>query len=111
MSQIFINKKLYHSAVSQVHWMNNHKISNLKRLYPFSYLLWITLCCLLVSKTLCLGFDFEQTEVEEEEPVCVITDTKYRLEGRKSGSLPGFKVASSSDYTIERWLLNFILAF
>ncbi|XP_042472781.1 G patch domain-containing protein TGH homolog isoform X2 [Zingiber officinale] len=49
------------------------------------------------------GFDFEQTEVEEDEQMGVIRDTKYRLEGRKSGSLPGFKVASSSDYTIERF--------
>ncbi|WOL04916.1 G patch domain-containing protein [Canna indica] len=49
------------------------------------------------------GFDFEQTEVEEDEPVAETRVSKYRIEDKKSGSLCGFKVASSSDYTIERF--------
>ncbi|URE29360.1 hypothetical protein MUK42_17224 [Musa troglodytarum] len=54
------------------------------------------------------GFDFEQTEVDEEEPVQMIRDNKYRLEDKKNDCLPGFKVASSPDYTIERFHLPVI---
>lgn len=49
-----------------------------------------------------IGFDFEQTEVDEDEPVQMIRDNIYRLEDKKNDCLPGFKVASSPDYTIER---------
>ncbi|CAL9111964.1 unnamed protein product [Musa acuminata var. zebrina] len=49
------------------------------------------------------GFDFEQTEVDEDEPVQMIRDNIYRLEDKKNDCLRGFKVASSPDYTIERF--------
>nr|XP_019710120.1 G patch domain-containing protein TGH homolog isoform X2 [Elaeis guineensis] len=49
------------------------------------------------------GFDFEQTEVEEVEPSRIIRHNKYKLEDKKQGVLPGFKVASISDYNVERF--------
>ncbi|KAK8914403.1 hypothetical protein KSP39_PZI024093 [Platanthera zijinensis] len=43
------------------------------------------------------------TEIEEDEPSRIITiDDKLRVEGTKKGLL-GFKVASSSDYTLKRF--------
>ncbi|XP_008782424.2 G patch domain-containing protein TGH homolog [Phoenix dactylifera] len=50
------------------------------------------------------GFDFEQTEVEEVEPSRIIRHNKYKLEDKKQGVLPGFKVASISDYNVVRFL-------
>ncbi|XP_072984098.1 G patch domain-containing protein TGH homolog isoform X2 [Typha latifolia] len=49
------------------------------------------------------GFEFEQTEVEEVEPSKMISDNKYKLEDRKLGVLLGFKVASNTDYKLERF--------
>lgn len=56
-----------------------------------------------VSKALLfLDFDYVGTEVEEEEPSRATTENKLKLEYRKQGVLSGFKVASSSEYNLER---------
>lgn len=76
--------------------------------------MYIDLCMLHVSTSLCFmhfgfkeylllgGFEYVGMEVQEEEPSKEIPDKKLKLEYRKQGVLPGFKVASSSDYSLER---------
>lgn len=49
------------------------------------------------------GFDYEQTEVEEVEPSRIIRHNEHKLKDKKQGVLPGFKVASVSDYKVERF--------
>ncbi|XP_043717423.1 G patch domain-containing protein TGH isoform X2 [Telopea speciosissima] len=50
------------------------------------------------------GFDFEETYVQEvEEPALMIPDNKKMLGKNEQGVLPGFKVASNSDYKTERF--------
>ncbi|XP_020088663.1 G patch domain-containing protein TGH homolog isoform X2 [Ananas comosus] len=49
------------------------------------------------------GFDFEQMEVEEVEPTKMIGDSWHKLVDRKRGSMLSFKVASNSDYVLERF--------
>ncbi|KAA8541144.1 hypothetical protein F0562_025110 [Nyssa sinensis] len=50
------------------------------------------------------GYDFEETYVQEiEEPSKLSIDNKKGLGGREQGVLPGFKVASNSDYQLERF--------
>lgn len=52
---------------------------------------------------LCSGFEFEETFVEEdEEPSRVSRDNKLLLGRKEQGVLSGFKVASSSEYQLER---------
>ncbi|XP_057951463.1 G patch domain-containing protein TGH [Malania oleifera] len=50
------------------------------------------------------SYDYEDTYVQEiEEPLRLSSDHKQRLAGKEKGILPGFKVASSSDYQLERF--------
>ncbi|XP_042501445.1 G patch domain-containing protein TGH isoform X2 [Macadamia integrifolia] len=50
------------------------------------------------------GFDFQETYVQEvEEPARMIPDNKKKLGKNEQGVLPGFKVASNSDYKMERF--------
>ncbi|KAK2663553.1 hypothetical protein Ddye_002127 [Dipteronia dyeriana] len=52
------------------------------------------------------AYDFEDTivqEVEVEEPSGVTKDRRPRLFGKEQGVLPGFIVASKSDYQLERF--------
>nr|XP_023874748.1 G patch domain-containing protein TGH-like isoform X1 [Quercus suber]POE83129.1 g patch domain-containing protein tgh [Quercus suber] len=50
------------------------------------------------------GFDFVDTYVQEvEEPSSLITDSKPKLLAKETGVLPGFRVASNSDYQLERF--------
>ncbi|KAJ4808095.1 G patch domain-containing protein 1 [Rhynchospora pubera] len=52
------------------------------------------------------GFDYEQTEVELEPSKAVSSssgDRMLQLEHKKRGSLLGFKLASDSDYKLERF--------
>ncbi|OVA05063.1 SWAP/Surp [Macleaya cordata] len=49
------------------------------------------------------GFDFEETHVQEiEEPSRMLLEDKKKLGKTEQGVLPGFKVASTSDYQLER---------
>lgn len=51
------------------------------------------------------GYEFEETYVQEEDepPPKMITDGKQKLIGRKvEGVLLGFRIASKSDYQMER---------
>lgn len=51
------------------------------------------------------GYEFEETYVQEEDepPSKMITDGKQKLIGRKvEGVLLGFRIASKSDYQMER---------
>lgn len=50
------------------------------------------------------GYDFEETYVQEiEEPSKHSLDNKKKLTEKEQGVLPGFKVASNSDYQLERF--------
>ncbi|XP_010547724.1 PREDICTED: G patch domain-containing protein TGH [Tarenaya hassleriana] len=50
------------------------------------------------------GIDFEETYVEEEEgPSRHSTENRLRLTSKEHDALPGFRVASSSDYIVERF--------
>ncbi|XP_062159896.1 G patch domain-containing protein TGH [Alnus glutinosa] len=50
------------------------------------------------------GFDVEDTYIQEvEEPSRLITDSKRKLVAKELGVLPGFRVASNSDYQLERF--------
>ncbi|XP_057514476.1 G patch domain-containing protein TGH isoform X2 [Actinidia eriantha] len=50
------------------------------------------------------GYDFEETYVQEiEEPLELSIESKKMLSGKEQGVLPGFKVASTSDYQLERF--------
>ncbi|EEF50668.1 RNA binding protein, putative [Ricinus communis] len=50
------------------------------------------------------AYDFEETCVEEvEEPARISTDHKQKLVWKEQGVLPGFRVASNSDYQLERF--------
>ncbi|OWM90328.1 G patch domain-containing protein TGH isoform X2 [Punica granatum] len=53
------------------------------------------------------GYDFEETLIEEaEEPSKVgieVQDSRPRLTGKEHGILPGFRLASNSDYQLERF--------
>lgn len=50
------------------------------------------------------GFDFEDTYIQEvEEPSRLMTDSKPKLVAKEQGVLPGFRVASNSDYQLERF--------
>lgn len=52
------------------------------------------------------GYEFEETYVQEddesESSSKLITDGKQKLIGKVEGVLPGFRVASNSDYQLER---------
>lgn len=51
----------------------------------------------------CSGYDFEETYVQEiEEPTKQVVDKVKKRSGKEQGVLPGFKVASNSDYQLER---------
>ncbi|PSS08301.1 G patch domain-containing protein [Actinidia chinensis var. chinensis] len=53
------------------------------------------------------GYDFEETYVQEiEEPLELSIESKKMLSGKEQGVLPGFKVASTSDYQLERSFCN-----
>ncbi|TXG51534.1 hypothetical protein EZV62_024058 [Acer yangbiense] len=52
------------------------------------------------------AYDFEDTivqEVEVDEPSGVTKDRRPRLLGKEQGALPGFMIASKSDYQLERF--------
>ncbi|KAH7852238.1 hypothetical protein Vadar_022361 [Vaccinium darrowii] len=50
------------------------------------------------------GYDFEETYVQEiEEPTKQVVDKVKKRSGKEQGVLPGFKVASNSDYQLERF--------
>lgn len=50
------------------------------------------------------GLDFVDTYVQEvEEPSRLMTDSKQKLVAKEQGVLPGFRVASSSDYQLQRF--------
>lgn len=53
-----------------------------------------------------LGYDFEETLIEEaEEPAKLSIEpqnSRPRLTGKEHGILPGFRLASNSDYQLER---------
>lgn len=49
------------------------------------------------------GYDIEETYVQEiEEPIKQGIDKTKKWSGKEQGVLPGFKVASNSDYHLER---------
>ncbi|KAL6604879.1 hypothetical protein ACP70R_042823 [Stipagrostis hirtigluma subsp. patula] len=48
------------------------------------------------------GFAYEQTEVDIEPPKAT-SDSKYKLEDRKRGVFLSFKIASNSEYKLERF--------
>lgn len=62
----------------------------------------VTIFWVLFLVHLSTGFDFEQMEVEEVEPTKMIGDSWHKLVDRKRGSMLSFKVASNSDYVLER---------
>ncbi|XWS51297.1 hypothetical protein CRYUN_Cryun12cG0164800 [Craigia yunnanensis] len=50
------------------------------------------------------GYDFEETYIEEdEEPSRLSIESKQKVVAKDQGVLPGFKVASVSDYQLERF--------
>ncbi|XVF11680.1 hypothetical protein REPUB_Repub08aG0048200 [Reevesia pubescens] len=50
------------------------------------------------------GYDFEETYIEEhEEPSRLSIERKQKVVAKDQGVLPGFKVASVSDYRLERF--------
>lgn len=50
------------------------------------------------------GYDFEDTYVQEiEEPTRLMIEDKKKSGAKEHGILPGFKVASNSDYQLERF--------
>lgn len=59
------------------------------------------LLCLI--EFLCSGYAFEETYVQEiEEPTKQGVDKTKKRSGKEQGVLPGFKLASNSDYQLER---------
>jgi G patch domain-containing protein 1 len=48
-----------------------------------------------------LGFAYEQTEVDIE-PSKTANDSNYKLDDRKRGFYLSFKIASNSEYKLER---------
>lgn len=49
------------------------------------------------------GYDFEETYVEDiDEPTRSIMDSKQKSVQKEPGALAGFKLASNSDYQLER---------
>lgn len=49
------------------------------------------------------GFEFVESEVEEDEPSRTVGDNKRKVEPSKRGALTGFKIASSFDSCSERF--------
>lgn len=49
------------------------------------------------------GLEYVGMEVDEDEPPRAIMDNRLKLEHKKQGVLSGFKVASRSDYNLERF--------
>jgi G patch domain-containing protein 1 len=48
-----------------------------------------------------LGFAYEQTEVDIE-PSKISSDSNYKLDDRKRGFYLSFKIATNSEYKLER---------
>lgn len=56
-----------------------------------------------------LGFEFEEAYVQEvEEPSKLTLENQKKKDQKDQGNLPGFRVASDSDYKMERLLKQFI---
>lgn len=56
-----------------------------------------------------LGFEFQETYVEEvEEPSKLSLENQKKKVQKNQDNLPGFRVASNSDYQMERLMKQFI---
>lgn len=65
---------------------------NLLTLYTYQLAFCTNICC--------IGFAYEQTEVDIE-PSKATSDSNYKIDDRKRGYL-SFKIASNSEYKLER---------
>lgn len=67
-------------------------------------------CCYLCFFFLSiLGYEFEEAYVQDEveEPSMLALENTKKKDQKDQGYLPGFRVASNSDYKMERLLKQF----
>lgn len=77
--------------------------------HQFANFTFITLTFVITKWIFCLGHEYEDTYVHEvEEPSKL--EKKKKVNQKNQGNLPGFRVASNSDYKMERYVEKHYIA-